>query len=164
LMHERQCPQAPSGIRLISTKMNHCSLPLVFVLPHLCLLQATLTPCPHVSAPKQTKLRRDTTGECCTRCQQFDNCTAFTWLNGSPPYNNYCSLKLANVGHTTTRSVGATSGWRYGIPPPTPPMGGVFLKAAWAGEVRNLNSCYSYELTIRMFALMLESPNSQGLI
>jgi hypothetical protein len=88
------------------------------------------------------------TGECCTRCQQFDNCTAFTWLNGSPPYNNYCSLKLANVGHTTTRSVGATSGWRYGIPPPPPPMGGVFLKAAWAGEVSNLDH---YELTIQMF-------------
>jgi hypothetical protein len=34
LMHERQYPQAPSGTRLISIRINHRTLPLVFALPH----------------------------------------------------------------------------------------------------------------------------------
>ena len=63
---------------------------------------------------------------CCALCEQFYNCTGFTWVNNSAgTYQNYCSLKLYGALHFTSQQVGAVSAFRERSPDDTP---GVFMK------------------------------------
>ena len=83
-------------------------------------------------------------GACCTLCQSYGNCSGFTWMDDAPPYDNYCSLKVARINHTGHRSVGHVSGLRDGriylfhrhqdLRGSKQPMG-IFMKASWASEV-----------------------------